>query len=173
MNEPPTEGGPAKEAGSMSHSEKALKVYQQFQDHLTAHNFEFDTHDDDLVITLTVHGDSMRKLTIIRVLDDRDLVQVISPSPSKVSEEKRIDGAIAVAVANYGMVNGSFDYDMNDGEIRFRVTQSYRDTELSDELIGYMLRVTFATTDKYNSSFYLLGKGLISLEQFIEKENAK
>lgn len=155
----------------MSHSEKAWKVYQQFQDHLTAHDFEFETHDDDLVITMTVHGDSMPKFTLIRVLDDRDLVQIISPNPTKVSEDRRVDGAIAVAVANYGMINGSFDYDMDDGEIRFRITQSYRDAELSDEVVGYMLRVTFSTTDKYNSSFYLLAKGMISLEQFIEKEN--
>ena len=37
----------------MSHSVKGTKVYEMFKAHLKAHNFKFDPHDDDLVITLT------------------------------------------------------------------------------------------------------------------------
>ena len=40
----------------MSNSSTALQVYEMIKKHLSEHDFKFDTHDDDLVITLTVHG---------------------------------------------------------------------------------------------------------------------
>ena len=154
----------------MGNTEQAKKIYQQFKDHLTQHDFHFDAHDDELIISMTVHGEDLPQPTLIRVLADRDMVQVLSPIPSRIPEDKRIDGAIAVSIANYGMINGCFDYDMNDGEVRFRVAQSYRGIEFSDALVGYLLQVTFFTTDKYNDRFFMLGKGLMSIEQFIQKE---
>ena len=155
----------------MNYSENGIKVYEMFKKHLEEHDFGFEAHDDDLVITLTVNGEDLPQPTIIRVFDDRDVVQVISPIPSRIPEDKRLDAAVAVAVANYGMINGSFDFDMSDGEIRFRVAQSYEGMEISEEFIKYILGVAVFTTDKYNDSFFMLGKGMMSLEQFIEKEN--
>ena len=75
----------------------------------------------------------------------------------RIPEDKRMDAAVAVAIANYGMINGSFDLDMSDGEIRFRVTQSYADMELSQECISYLIGIVFFTTDKYNDKFFMLG----------------
>ena len=155
----------------MANSEKAIKVYNQFKENLLNAEFHIEEHPDDLVISLTVHGDDLPQPTLIRVMDDRDVVQVLSPLPSKIPEDKRIDAALAVCVANNGLINGSFDYDINDGEISYRLTQSYRDLELSQECITYMLGTVFFTTDKYNDRFFMLGKGMMTLEQFLEKEN--
>ena len=149
---------------------QAQKVYQLFKKHLEANDFKFTPHDDDLVISMTVLGEDLPQPTLIRVIEERDVVQVLSPIPSHIPEDKRIDAAIAVAVANYGMINGSFDYDMSDGEIRFRVTQSFRDCELGEETAKYLLSVAFAMTDKYNDRFFMLGKGMLSLEKFMEME---
>ena len=157
----------------MSNSARGTQVYQMFKKHLEESNFKFDAHDDDLVLTMTVHGEDLPQPTVIRILDDRDVFQILSPIPSRIPEDKRVDAAVAVSVANYGMINGCFDLDMSDGEIRFRVAQGYEGMELSDEFIKYILSVVFITTDKYNDKFFMLGKGLMSLEQFIEQENAE
>ena len=151
-------------------SSSAKEVYEAFKSHLTRNNIRFDPHDDDLVITMTVTGEDLPQPTIIRVMESRDVVQILSPLPSKIPEDKRVDGAIAVSVANYGIINGSFDYDMEDGEVRFRVAQSYRGFVMNDDMIRYLLSITFSTTDTYNDRFFMFGKGLMTLEQFIEKE---
>ncbi len=156
----------------MGYSAEGTRVYEAFKKNLEEHDMHFDPHDDDLTIRLTVQGDDLPQPTIIRVLDDRDVVQVISPIPFRMPEDKRIDAAIAVSIANLGMVNGSFDLNMNNGEIYFRIAQSYRETKLSEALVDYMLRVAYHTTDEYNDRFFMLGKSMITLEQFIEKENA-
>lgn len=156
----------------MSNSARGTQVYQMFKKHLEENNFKFDAHDDDLVLTMTVHGEDLPQPTIIRILDDRDVFQILSPIPSRIPEDKRVDAAVAVSVANYGMINGCFDLDMSDGEIRFRVAQGYKGMELSNEFIKYIMGIVFFTTDKYNDKFFMLGKGLMSLEQFIEQESA-
>ncbi len=150
-------------------SQKTLNAYKAVQAHLNRNNFKFDTHDDDLVISLTVNGEDLPIQTIVRFMDNRELMQVLCYMP-KAPEEKRVDVALAVAVANYGIVNGSFDYDMSDGELRFRVAQSYACGELTDDLIRYLLGISFNTTDKYNDRFFMLSKGMITLEQFIDLE---
>ena len=147
------------------------EVYEKFKAHLEDHKFRFNARDDELVITLTVNGDDLPQPTAIRILADRNVVQVLSQNPSHIPEDKRVDAAVAVSVANYGMINGAFDLDMNDGEIRFRVAQSYEGMEITEEFLKYILGITFFTTDKYNDRFFMLGKGMMTLEQFIEKEN--
>ena len=145
------------------------EVFEKFKAHLEAHDIKFDTRDEDLLITLTVTGEDLPQPTAIRILDERNIVQVLSPIPGNIPEDKRVDAAVAVSVANYRMINGAFDLDMSDGEIRFRIAQSYLGMEINDDFLKYILGVTFITTDKYNDRFFMLGKGMMTLEQFIEK----
>ena len=51
-------------------SSTGVQVYELFKKHLTEHDFHFESHDDDMVITLTVHGQDLPRPTIIDV-DDR------------------------------------------------------------------------------------------------------
>lgn len=150
---------------------KGREVFNLFKKHLTANDFHYEADDNRLVIRMTVHGDDLPQPTIIHVFDDRDVVQIISPIPGNMPEEKRPDAAVAVAVANYGMINGCFDLDMSDGMIHFRLAQGFHGITMSEDLVHYMLSLVFFTTDKYNDRFFMLGKGMMSLEKFIEKEN--
>ena len=150
-------------------SNLALQVYKAFQAHLDKNKFKYDAHDEDLVISLTVNGEDLPIDTVIRVIEKRDVAQVLCFC-GKVPEDKRIDLAVAVDVANHGMVNGCFDYDISDGQLLFRVTHNYTDGVPSDEVIRYLLGIAFNTTDEYNDKFFMLGKGMMTLEQFIEAE---
>ena len=154
----------------MSNSSTALQVYEMFKKYLSDCDYRFDPHDDDLVITLTVHGEDLPQPTMIRVDKEREVIRVLSPLPSRIPEDKRIDAAVAVSVANYGLVNGCFDFDLRDGEIRYRVAQGFMGIEVSEELVKYILAVVFKTTDDYNDRFFMLGKGMITLHKFIEME---
>lgn len=154
----------------MDKKERALQVYEMFKQDLNDSNIKYEPHDDDLVISMTVHGEDLPQPTLIMIDEDREVVRLISPLPTKAPEDKRVDAAIAVASANYGLVNGSFDYDISDGEIRFRVCQSYAGTVLNKETVRYLLGVIFFTTDQYNDRFFMLCKGMMSLEDFLKKE---
>ncbi len=79
--------------------------------------------------------------------------------------------AVAVCDANNGMIDGRFDYNINDGRLFFRMTSSFRESLIGEVLFQYMIICACRTIDAYNDKFFELAKGLISLDQFIKITN--
>lgn len=132
--------------------------------------YHYERHDDDHVISCTVGGEDIPMDILFVVRDERQLVQLISPMPFRVSEDKRIDIALATTVINDRLVDGSFDFDMAEGRISFRLTTSYIESILGKELFEYMLMISASTIDEYNDKFLMISKGMISFEQFLDSE---
>lgn len=143
-------------------------VYESFKKHFQDHGFHFEARDEDHVITATFGGDDLPMPLLIRVIDDREVVKLISSIPMKIPEEKRVDAAIAITAINYQLLNGCFQMDLSDGEVRYSMAQSFCESDVNEEMIRYLIGVTIKTTDEYNDRFFMLGKGLMSLDQFLE-----
>lgn len=152
--------------------QKAQEVYATIIRMLDNMEWKYEKHEDDLLIKSGVKGDDLPIEFIMVVRPKNQVVQFISSMPFNMPEDKRVDGAIAVCVANYGLIDGSFDYDLRDGEIRFRLTCSYRESTLSEELFNYMVMVSASTVDNYNDKFFMIAKGRMTVQQFIEQENS-
>ena len=101
---------------------------------------------------------------------DRQICTVFSVMPFVMTQEQMQDAAAAVAAANHGLIDGSFDLNLNTGEIRFRLTSCYLGTVLSEELLSYMMFVSAETVDRYNDRFYALNIGEMSLQQFLQAD---
>ena len=80
-----------------------------------------------------------------------------------------MEGAIATCAASFGMADGSFDYDLSDGTIVFRMTASFRESLIGEGLFQYMISCSCAMVDKYNDQFLALDKGIMSITDFIAK----
>ena len=92
--------------------------------------------------------------------------------PFLISEEHRNDAAIAVAAANHGLIDGSFDLNLKNGEIRFRLTSCFIESVLSEPLFSYLMFVSAETVDRYNDRFMALNNGDMSLEEFLQLDAA-
>lgn len=154
--------------------QNAENVFNSICTMLNNINFHYDTsmRDQDHIITCTVNGDDIPMKMFIIVRPEREIVSLLSPMPFNTPEDKRVEMAMAVSIANYGIIDGSFDYDLNDGEIRFRMTASYIESLLGEELFKYMLYVSANTIDRYNDRFLAVAKGTMTLEQFIELDKS-
>lgn len=150
---------------------KAKKIYATMVSALEDEKWRFDVKEDELKIVSGATGEDLSMRFTVTVDAKREVIQFLSPLPFNMAEDKRIDAAIAVCVANYGIVNGSFDYDMRDGEIRYRLTTSYVDCEVGKGFFMNMMLTALNTTDRYNDRFLMLSKGTITLEKFIELDN--
>lgn len=151
---------------------KAEEVYKTLIRMLDGIDWNYDRDDDKLLIKSGVKGDDFPVEFIVVVQPKQEVVQFLSTLPFKMPEDKRIDGAVATSVVNYRLVHGSFDYDMRDGRIIFRMTSSYRDSKISEELLEYTIMVSAATVDDYNDKLFMLSKGMITLDDFIKKVEA-
>lgn len=151
---------------------RAKATYDSIVAYLNAKDWHFEEDAENLVIRSGIKGEDLPIQFILHVNARSSVVQFISSLPFQMPEDMRIDGAVAVAVANYGMVNGSFDYDLSDGEIRFRLTTAYDEGEFDAKLVDYMIGVGASTVDSYNDRFFMLAKKMLTVEDFIAKEKA-
>ena len=151
--------------------QKAKEVFDTVVNMFDTRNLNYDKHEEKLLIKSGFTGEDLPIEFIVVIKPDQEVVQVLSRLPLSMPEDKRIDGAIAVCAANYGIVDGCFDYDLNDGEITFRLTSSYRESTLGEELFEYMIMCAAGTIDDYNDKFFMLSKGMMTLQQFLEQEN--
>lgn len=149
---------------------QAQSVYETMCRSLENRDWKFTRHDEDLTVSCTVRGDDIPMDMVFIVNPRAQVVSLYSVMPFKIEEDKRMEAALAVCAANYGLVNGTFDYDLSDGEIRFRVVSSYRESILGEEVFNYMLVIASGTVDEYNDKFLMLSKGMLSVQQFMEWE---
>lgn len=150
---------------------RARKVYQDLCTALDHRQWEYTKREDELLVHMLVNGDDLPLQLAIFVEADKQLVTLLSPFTYKMSESKRIEGAVAACVASFGMADGSFDYDINEGGITFRIVASYNGSVLGEGVLQYMISCACAMADKYNDRFLALDKGMLSIEGFIDMEN--
>ena len=148
---------------------RAKKVYETLCSTLESHDWHYEKDVEDLSIECGAQGEDLPMHITIKVDADRQLILLLSHLPFVIPEDKRLDVAIAVSVVNDKLVDGSFDYDISDGHMFFRLTSSFMESEIGNDLFTYMLMVSCHTIDAYNDKFLMLGKGLMSIQDFIAK----
>lgn len=136
---------------------------------LEHHDWHFKKDEENLTIECGAQGDDLPMEITIVVDLERMLIILMSHLPFVMPDDKRIDAAVAVSAVNYALVDGSFDYDIKSGHMIFRMSNSFRESLVGEELFMYMILVSCHTIDEYNDKFLMLSKGMLSLEQFIEK----
>lgn len=150
---------------------KANEVYGTLTSMLDNIGWSYSRDDENLVIKSGVKGDDLPVEFLVIVKPRNEVVQFISHLPFNMPEDKRIDGAIAINVINWNLVDGSFDYNVTDGSMVFRMTSSYRESYLGEELFKYMIMVASSTVDEYNDKLFMLAKGMVNIQQFMEENS--
>ncbi len=145
-------------------------VYNTLCAALDERNWKYEKHEEDLVVRFGVNGEDIPVGFAINVNDERDLIICFSRLPFSFPEDKRIDGCVAVSSVNYTMVSGSFDYDISDGSVTFRLINSYKGCTVDQELFTFIVDLTCTMVDKYNDKFFMLSKGMISIEDFLKSK---
>lgn len=147
----------------------AVQTYNTLCTAIEKRNWKYDRDDEEMTVYFGVNGDDLPMRLILRVDEERQVLQALSPLPFEMSESKRIEGAIAACAASYGLADGYFEYDLSDGMIVYKLSTSFRESILSESVMHYMMDCTTAIVDEYNDKFLALEKGFISLEDFIRK----
>ena len=151
--------------------QQAQKMYNIFCQALDASDWKYKEKEADMIIECGAQGDDLPMDLVINVNEKLQTVTVFSQLPYSIAEDKRIDIAAAISVINNQLVHGCFDYNIANGKIYFRIVSSFQNFLLSQESCTYMMFCTCNTVDEYNDKFLMLGKGMLSLEDFIKAEN--
>lgn len=132
-------------------------------------NMLCDKHEDMLII----RSWSLSKAPIefCMLIDaTRKSVTFFSIYDFKIPEEKRIDGAAAVCKVCF-RVNGTFDYDLNDGSIQYRLSTWYKYAPLTVEHVKYMIDIGLASVILQEDKLHSFAIGQMTLKELLEQSN--
>lgn len=73
--------------------------------------------------------------------------------PDEVPEDKRLEVAEFITRANYDMLIGNFELDLDDGEVRFKTSIDVEDSELTQALVRNLVYMNVLTMDRYLPGF--------------------
>ncbi len=148
--------------------ERALKVYAALCGNMDELGWRYEKNEEQLSVKCCAQGKDLSMDISLEVNEQRQLILLLSYLPFIVSEERRVDMAVAVSVINSRLADGCFDYEIRYGQMIFRMTNSYCDSIPGRDLFSYMLLVSCKIIDEFNDKFMMLATGTIDLEKFIE-----
>jgi len=151
--------------------ELAREVYYNIMYHLNNLDWKYDRLDNELILKSGLKSEDLPIEFLIVVKPENKVVQFISKLPFDIPEDKRVEAAIAICAVNYKLVDGSFDYDISDGTVMYRLTCSYRGNTITSDLVEYIIAVAAGTVDEYNDKLFMLAKDMMTLEQILNKIN--
>ena len=149
---------------------QAIRNYNTLCSALDDHNWEYEKDDENFAVFCKVQGDDLPMNITLIVEAERQLFILLSHLNFPIPLDKRLDFAVAVSLINYNLIDGSFDFDIKEGNLYFKMTSSYIDSDIDKEVFYQMLYTSIAVIDEYNDKFLMLSKNYISLATFIKNE---
>lgn len=147
-----------------------MEDFKVIKGYLDERNYKYDADEEKGKIFFKMSSDDgLSTNHVFQVNKDRNLVSFLSFLPFKVSEESRVNLAIATTMVNYKFANGCFDFNINNGNLIFRVVQSTREQTINTEIVKYMMGISFNSVSEYSDMFFGLSKGFITLDNIVEK----
>lgn len=153
------------ETNNVAQAKVAFDTLCQVLDH---HEWHYEKDEKDFLIECGAQGEDLPMKLTIKVDPDIMLILLLSHLPFVIQEDKRLEMAIAVSAINNILVDGCFDYDVTSGHMFFRMTNSFLESAVSEEVFSYLLYGSCQIIDEYNDKILMLAKGMLSLERFLE-----
>lgn len=127
-----------------------------FDMYLSDNNWKY-TFDEErnLFVTGLNYGGVVGNVRIFINVLDNDFFVFFIPN-SKAEENSKAIVAEYLHRVNYGLWNGNFEMDYDDGEVRYKIYRNMYNDELSDEVIENSLMTGASMINRY-------GKGLIKV----------
>ena len=146
-------------------------VYDRLIKWFEDEGWPLDRHDDESWFRSAFAGTSATIGLVGQAREDLDIALLYSVPPLRVPEEKRNEVAIFLTRANYGLLIGNFELDMDDGEVRYKTSIDVEDDELSAALIAGLVRANCATTDRYFTGLVaIVHGGATAIEALVRVE---
>lgn len=150
----------------MSKENEAKSLYKTLCQTLDNMQWKYDKGEENLIVRTSAVGDDLAMKLNMKIDAERQVMYLKSPMPFAIPEDMRDTMGKAVLIANYTMLNGSFEFDLSDGYLAFKIVVPYMESLISEAVCKYMIVLSCHMTDKFNDKFQALAEGRMTLEEF-------
>lgn len=135
---------------------------------LDERKWNYKKDEEKLTIHIGIAGDDLPMLFTISINADDQRVALHSTLPFQMPKHNRDIGSLVTNFINYRLANGGFDYNIQDGTIRFRLSCSFRGSVIEKDCFTYMIDLSCFTVNQYNNKLFMLSKDEISFAEFLD-----
>lgn len=97
----------------------------------------------------TTAGSNGQYNMYVQFREQQEQVVFYAQLMDKVPAERRKDAMLFITMANYGMVLGNFEMDVNDGEVRFKTSADHEGSTFTATQAKNYTVATLVTIDRY------------------------
>lgn len=152
----------------MSKESEALIVYNTLCSTLDNMKWTYNKEEDNLVVRTSAVGNDLTMKLYMKIDADRSVMYLKSGMPFSVPSDSLDNVAKAVIMANWAMLNGSFEMDLSDGYIAFKVVVPFMESIISEKVCHYMINMSCRMIDTFNDKFQKIAQGNMNLAEFKE-----
>ena len=98
-------------------------------------------------------GDNSKFELVLDASEELEILFVYVYFSIKVPEKNRVAVSELINRINYGIRIGNFEFDMNDGEVRYKASIDVEGSELVTQMVRNMVVPCLKTSDKYFPAF--------------------
>jgi hypothetical protein len=139
------------------------EIYAALRDYFASAG-TFDEHEEDGWVAAPGHGSNGAWLLIGQAYDALDAAVIYGVVPERVPADRRAAVAELVTRINYGLILGSFELDLDDGEVRFKASLA-RAAPTRAELTPLVITV-HAQLDRWLPALSAVADGAAPAEAF-------
>lgn len=147
---------------------EAKIVYNTLCASLDNRKWTYNKDDEKLIVRTSAVGDDLTIKLYIKVDASRSVMFLKSPIPLTVTEQNRNNLIHAITFANWAMLNGMFEMDVDEGYVGFKVVIPFMDSILSEPLCKYLIDMSCRMVDAFNDKLVAVANGQMSVSEFAE-----
>ena len=114
-------------------------AYEELIHLLDEREVNYSTNDEHQSVCTDLKGEVAAYRIVAHVDAEADLFQVFGYSPIRVPEGSRPAIAEAVARANYGLRVGKFEFNVDEGDLRFQASQALTGESVGESVIDRLI----------------------------------
>lgn len=126
-------------------------VFETIANFFKEDEWDFSQVEGQSILQMDFPGDNGNWMCCAQAVENAETAQFLfySICPVKVPEERLLAVAQFLMRANYGIVIGNFELDLDDGEIRYKTSIDVKDDRLSSALCKQLVYINLAMMDRY------------------------
>jgi hypothetical protein len=103
------------------------------------------------------------------ILEKLEQLVFYADAPDRIPEDRRMEVARFITLANYGMRIGNFELDLRDGTVRYKSSLDFEGLVLVPRMISNTLYPAVRTLDEYLPGLSAVAEGRATAEEAIAR----
>lgn len=126
-----------------------MRILKALEDFFTEDDWAFGRVENRPILRMGFSGQNGNWTCYAQAREEDEQFLFYAICPLTIPENRRSAVSEYLTRANYGMVVGNFEMDLDDGEVRFKSSVDVQDVELSPALVRNAVYPAALMMDKY------------------------